>query len=120
VPLPVLSVKHSEIGKFKIIMIIVIPVLVLFTLLSVSWEAWKRRYEKGDRKEDIESLSRTAADAPKMFGYKELSKATCKFSKENLVGRGGFGSVYKGFMLENGKTIAVKKISATSKQGMFW
>jgi hypothetical protein len=55
-----------------------------------------------------------------MFGYKELSKATCKFSKENLVGRGGFGSVYKGFMLENGKTIAVKKISATSKQGMFW
>ncbi|WJX17370.1 hypothetical protein P8452_07298 [Trifolium repens] len=117
VPLPVLSVKHSEIGKFKIIMIIVIPVLVLFTLLSVSWEAWKRRYEKGDRKEDIESLSRTAADAPKMFGYKELSKATCKFSKENLVGRGGFGSVYKGFMLENGKTIAVKKISATSKQG---
>jgi hypothetical protein len=120
VPFPVLSVKHSEIGKFKIIMIIVIPVLVLFTLLSVSWEAWKRRYEKGDRKEDIESLSRTAADAPKMFGYKELSKATCKFSKENLVGRGGFGSVYKGFMLENGKTIAVKKISATSKQGMFW
>ncbi|KAK2454130.1 L-type lectin-domain containing receptor kinase IX.1 [Trifolium repens] len=117
VPLPVLSVKHSDIRKFKIIMMIVIPVLVLFTLLSVGWEAWKRRYEKGDRKEDIESLSRTAADAPKMFGYKELSKATCKFSKENLVGRGGFGSVYKGFMLENGKTIAVKKISATSKQG---
>ncbi|GAU36440.1 hypothetical protein TSUD_19750 [Trifolium subterraneum] len=119
VPLPVLSVKHSPIGKFKIIMMIVIPVLVLFTLLSVSREAWKRRYEKSDRKEDIESLSRTGVDAPKMFGYKELSKATCKFSKENIVGRGGFGSVYKGFMLENGKTIAVKKISATSKQGMF-
>lgn len=119
VPLPVLSVKHSAIGKIKFALIIVLPVLVLVSLLSVIWEAWKKRYQKGDRNEDIESLSRTAADAPKMFGYKELSKATCKFSKENLVGRGGFGSVYKGFMVENGKTIAVKKISATSKQGMF-
>ncbi|CAI8601986.1 unnamed protein product [Vicia faba] len=117
VPLPVLSVKHSAIGKLKFLFIIVLPFLVLVSLLSVIWEAWKRRYEKGDRKEDIESLSRTAADAPKMFRYKELSKATCKFNKENLVGRGGFGSVYKGFTVENGKTIAVKKISATSKQG---
>lgn len=120
VPLPVLSLKHSELGKIKIMLLIIfIPVLVSMSLLPLIWEAWKKRCEKGDRKEDIERLSMTAADAPKMFSYKQLSKATCNFRKENLVGRGGFGSVYKGVLLECGKSIAVKKISATSKQGKY-
>lgn len=122
VPLPVLSIKHSEIGsKMKIILIVVLPVLVLMSLVPLIWETWKTRNEmKGNKNEDIESLSRNVADMPKMFTYKQLSKATCKFSKENFLGRGGFGSVYKGILLDSGKTIAVKKISATSKQGMFW
>ena len=31
-----------------------------------------------------------------VFTLKEMEEATCSFSDENLVGKGGFGRVYKG------------------------
>ncbi|XP_061358788.1 probable L-type lectin-domain containing receptor kinase S.5 [Gastrolobium bilobum] len=117
VPLPILSVEPRKVDTFKIILIIVIPVFVLISLFPFMWKAWKKIYERGHKEEDIESISRTVAYIPKMFTYKQLLKATCNFSKENLLGRGGFGGVYKGIILDTGKTIAVKKISANSKQG---
>lgn len=80
----------------------------------------KKKSQRIRKREDIESQSRSAANVPKMFTYKQLSKATQNFRKENLLGRGGFGSVYKGVLLDPLKTIAVKKISATSKQGLFY
>ncbi|KAL7166119.1 hypothetical protein ACSBR2_036906 [Camellia fascicularis] len=58
-----------------------------------------------------------AANGPQLFPYKKLSKATRNFSKDNLLGTGGFGSVYKWVMLKPPAIIAVKKINATSKQG---
>lgn len=58
--------------------------------------------------------------SPLILYIKKLSKATQGFSKGNLVGSGGFASVYKGMVSESDlpSTIAVKKISATSKQGI--
>ncbi|TKY53572.1 L-type lectin-domain containing receptor kinase S.7 [Spatholobus suberectus] len=117
VPLPILSVEHTKVGTIKTMLIIIMPAFLLVCLFPFIWIAWRKRYVRGNKKEDIESLSKKAADIPKVFTYKQLSKATCNFSKENLLGRGAFGSVYKGIILDSGKTVAVKKISATSKQG---
>ncbi|XP_071721619.1 L-type lectin-domain containing receptor kinase IX.1-like [Rutidosis leptorrhynchoides] len=63
-------------------------------------------------------MSKAAANyQPKTYTYKQLAKATQNFSRENLLGIGGFGSVYKGILSDPSLTVAVEKISANSKQG---
>ncbi|XP_019172330.1 PREDICTED: cysteine-rich receptor-like protein kinase 3 [Ipomoea nil] len=42
--------------------------------------------------------------------YKDLKAATNDFSEENILGKGGFGDVYKG-TLQNGDVVAVKKLT---------
>ncbi|EEF43245.1 putative serine/threonine-protein kinase [Ricinus communis] len=51
------------------------------------------------------------------FSYNQLRSATNNFHLTNKIGRGGFGIVYKG-TLKDGRQIAVKTLSAQSKQGM--
>lgn len=52
-----------------------------------------------------------------MYTYNELKTATENFSLANKVGEGGFGSVYKG-RLKDGTVVAIKVLSATSRQGV--
>ncbi|KAI8557684.1 hypothetical protein RHMOL_Rhmol04G0029000 [Rhododendron molle] len=52
-----------------------------------------------------------------VFDLATISAATRNFSHENMVGEGGFGSVYKG-KLSMGQEIAVKRLSKSSGQGL--
>ncbi|XP_021890603.1 probable L-type lectin-domain containing receptor kinase S.5 [Carica papaya] len=109
--------------KIKFIVAIFFPFVTGLVILAVIIFPWMKRIlrrgkEETHQKTDIESRSRSAANVPKMFTYKQLAKATRNFHNENLLGSGGFASVYKGNLPFNPPTIvAVKKISATSKQG---
>ncbi|KAJ4953322.1 hypothetical protein NE237_030154 [Protea cynaroides] len=49
------------------------------------------------------------------FSYKELKSATNVFSDGNSIGKGGSGTVFRG-ILRDGKSVAVKKLDATSLQ----
>ncbi|XP_021858299.1 cold-responsive protein kinase 1 isoform X2 [Spinacia oleracea] len=51
------------------------------------------------------------------FSYNELRVATNNFNSSNKIGRGGFGIVYKG-IFKSGLQVAVKTLSAESKQGL--
>ncbi|PPS04209.1 hypothetical protein GOBAR_AA16453 [Gossypium barbadense] len=123
IPLPDLNNHGSKYFKMKTILLIVVPLImglliVLICFLPSFRRLVKRKKEMVKKKVDIKIRSRTAANVPKMFTHKMLAKATHNFSKENLLGTGGFGSVYKGTLKDDPPTIvAVKKISATSKQG---
>nr|TKS15064.1 proline-rich receptor-like protein kinase PERK9 [Populus alba] len=51
-----------------------------------------------------------------LFAFEELVKATNGFSAQNLLGEGGFGSVYKGY-LPDGRDVAVKQLKIGGGQG---
>ncbi|CAO2820312.1 unnamed protein product [Amaranthus hypochondriacus] len=55
---------------------------------------------------------------PNRFPYHDLREATKGFREKELLGRGGFGRVYKGTLPKTNTQIAVKRISHESKQGI--
>ncbi|KAF2922055.1 hypothetical protein DAI22_07g082000 [Oryza sativa Japonica Group] len=52
-----------------------------------------------------------------LYNFSQIKEATQDFSRENKIGQGGFGSVYKG-LLPGGLEVAVKRLSACSVQGL--
>ncbi|XP_010529819.1 PREDICTED: L-type lectin-domain containing receptor kinase IV.1-like [Tarenaya hassleriana] len=52
------------------------------------------------------------------FKFKDLYYATKGFKESELLGKGGFGKVYRGIMPKTNLEIAVKRVSHDSKQGM--
>ncbi|XP_052197465.1 serine/threonine-protein kinase BSK3-like [Diospyros lotus] len=61
-------------------------------------------------------------DMPRRFSLAELRNATNNFDDSLVVGEGGFGKVYKGFIDYGGTTVAIKRSNAKSVQGSgeFW
>jgi serine/threonine protein kinase len=52
----------------------------------------------------------------RQFGLRELQAATEGFSAKNILGKGGFGDVYRG-RLGDGTTVAVKRLKDPSASG---
>lgn len=67
--------------------------------------------KEGQKEEDLEKI---AAQEQKLFPFETLVAATKNFHQK--LGEGGFGPVFKG-RLEDGREIAVKKLSQNSNQG---
>ncbi|KAK3005671.1 hypothetical protein RJ639_016535 [Escallonia herrerae] len=93
--------------------IVVGCVVLLVVSLGVCFWVWRKR----GLKEDDETEDWEMEYWPHRFSYEELSKATNGFSKDEVLGAGGFGQVYKG-VLPNNTEIAVKCVNHDSKQGL--
>ncbi|XP_010695145.2 putative serine/threonine-protein kinase isoform X2 [Beta vulgaris subsp. vulgaris] len=54
-------------------------------------------------------------EAHNIFGFDELLQATNGFSRDRLIGEGGFGLVYQA-VLEDGREVAIKRLREGSRQ----
>ncbi|KAI8536562.1 hypothetical protein RHMOL_Rhmol10G0267000 [Rhododendron molle] len=62
------------------------------------------------------TIGASELQGPKNFSYRDLKSATKNFNKENKLGEGGFGDIYKG-TLKNGNIVAVKKLVMGTSKG---
>ncbi|KAF3600212.1 hypothetical protein F2Q69_00036931 [Brassica cretica] len=74
----------------------------------ITTDASEDSWRKGLKPQDVPGLN--------FFAMNTIETATNNFSLSNKLGQGGFGSVYKG-KLQDGKEIAVKRLSSSSGQG---
>ncbi|KAK3129898.1 hypothetical protein QOZ80_6BG0486250 [Eleusine coracana subsp. coracana] len=79
----------------------------------------KRSRRRNVQPKDSEVELERGVAGPRRYLYRDLASATGDFAEENMLGRGGFGSVYKGCLpgaLGDGQQVAIKKLSAESTQ----
>ncbi|RZC67494.1 hypothetical protein C5167_011183, partial [Papaver somniferum] len=90
---------------------IVVSVLCLVLILgALWWKGYLRR--KNETNQELRGLDLSTNS----FTLRQMKAATNNFAAENKIGEGGFGPVYKGYLLD-GTIIAVKQLSSKSKQG---
>ncbi|KAG9143373.1 hypothetical protein Leryth_022224 [Lithospermum erythrorhizon] len=85
----------------------VVLLIILFVLRKKGYLGGRSDEEKELRALDLQTG---------YFSLRQIKAATNNFDPANKIGEGGFGPVYKG-VLSDGSVIAVKQLSAKSKQG---
>ncbi|MED6192853.1 hypothetical protein PIB30_013953 [Stylosanthes scabra] len=95
--------KRSNANIFFIKCILPIMVSIILVVFCVFFLVRRQRKKGGDINEGTLSV----LPARRMISYYELSQATNGFDESNLLGKGSFGSVFKG-LLSNGMVVAVK------------
>nr|BAJ86501.1 predicted protein [Hordeum vulgare subsp. vulgare] len=116
---PASPVQYAYTTRFAISRIVIIAPLVLAVMLALAigigiYICVRRQCLKySEVREDWE-----VPFGSNRFSYKDLFHATKGFSDKNLLGRGGFGSVYKGVLREPEMEVAVKRMSHDSRQGV--
>ncbi|RZC71879.1 hypothetical protein C5167_035109 [Papaver somniferum] len=105
------STRGKNISVGAVAGIIAAVLCFVFILVGAVW--WKVYL---GRRNAIDKELRGLDLNTNSFTVRQIKAATNNFAAENKIGEGGFGPVYKGYLLD-GTIIAVKQLSAKSKQG---
>ncbi|XP_031492620.1 L-type lectin-domain containing receptor kinase SIT1-like [Nymphaea colorata] len=111
--LPRVPTTSTSMWKSRFLPYASIPLfLLVWVVAGMSWLVYRRR------KLTYEKIEEWELDYPHRLPYKEVYRATEGFNEKKLLGKGGFGSVYKGVLHRNGVEVAVKRVSHGAEQGM--
>ncbi|RHN54655.1 putative protein kinase RLK-Pelle-LRR-XII-1 family [Medicago truncatula] len=99
---PIKGRKHATNHNFRLVSVIVSVVSFLIILSFIIIITWmKKRNQKP-------SFDSPTIDQLDKVSYQDLHQGTDGFSDKNLIGSGGFGSVYRGNLVSEGNVVAVK------------
>ncbi|KAG5255283.1 G-type lectin S-receptor serine/threonine-protein kinase [Salix suchowensis] len=120
------AMKSGE--RIWIWIVVSVAFVLLMALAGISWYRRRQRLRAEKYLNELMTLDATndthelESDGNKGHNLKvyrvaTIMAATNSFSAKNKLGQGGFGSVYKG-QLPDGREVAVKRLSRTSRQGL--
>ncbi|KAJ6407712.1 hypothetical protein OIU84_011080 [Salix udensis] len=106
--------KNSSSFRPSVIAIIasLCGVTILLFVILFFLTVYRRKWQHFEALEDWE------LDSPHRFRYQDLHTATKGFKKSEIIGVGGFGTVYRGRLPTSAIEVAVKKINHNSIQGL--
>ncbi|WVZ66189.1 hypothetical protein U9M48_015448 [Paspalum notatum var. saurae] len=113
------SLSWAGNGRGRVLSIILPIVIMMLAIVIVCYCILRRKKKPAGtlllfdstNPEDIQSFDSLIIDLP------TLRAATGNFDEGRKLGQGGFGAVYKG-ILSDGREIAVKRLSQSSRQGI--
>ncbi|KAK7343552.1 hypothetical protein VNO77_12362 [Canavalia gladiata] len=100
----------------RIAVAVVVPVVVIVGLSISACIFLRARRQRKSVDTETEVDNEIEPPETLQFNFDIIRMATNNFSETNMLGRGGFGPVYKG-KLSNGQEVAVKRLSMNSGQG---
>ncbi|XP_076918732.1 cysteine-rich receptor-like protein kinase 15 [Bidens hawaiensis] len=107
-------------GKNKrLIIVMSIVAIVVFLVCICYYFITKRRIHpiaSNHFRDEVDESTKMITEQSLQYELHTIEEATNNFSRENKIGEGGFGMVYKG-ILSDGTEIAVKRLSQGSAQG---
>ncbi|XP_059439823.1 cysteine-rich receptor-like protein kinase 25 [Corylus avellana] len=117
-----LTYPSSKGPKLKIWMVVVIaciPISVIAVVVGscAVYHGRNKRTQRGDGVAITQDGELVSAEELSFMDLSTIVAATDNFSDSNKLGQGGFGTVYKGVLLD-GKEVAVKRLSRKSWQGL--
>ncbi|KAK6129151.1 hypothetical protein DH2020_037083 [Rehmannia glutinosa] len=120
-PLPPAQVSPSKttqnlpsvLGHRNAIVAVAITIICLVNIIVHKL----REYWEASSTEEENKPSARAERLCRRFSLVEIQLATTNFSDALLIGRGGFGKVYKGLIDRDQTTVAVKRLKSNSMQG---
>ncbi|XP_076908664.1 G-type lectin S-receptor-like serine/threonine-protein kinase At4g27290 [Bidens hawaiensis] len=111
--------KNQRTNKKFIVLLVFLVVLPIGLSSTLLWYALKNRRHAQPMGEGeplhIYESQKEVMELP-LLSFSTVAQSTASFSPDNKLGEGGFGPVYKGVL--DGKEIAVKRLSTTSRQGL--
>ncbi|GMN38177.1 hypothetical protein TIFTF001_007411 [Ficus carica] len=122
------SGKKRKKRKVAIFVGLVCSGLGLLLIIGGAWWLWRRRKENlakrrraelaASRESGLGSALESISGSTNLvkFTFDEIKKATRNFSREYIIGRGGYGNVYKG-VLPDGTEVALKRFKNCSAAG---
>ncbi|XLR63087.1 hypothetical protein HN51_067850 [Arachis hypogaea] len=99
------------------ILLSVIVVSIFFLM-----KRWRRKSGEGDYYNSLKHKSEGSSQLPTNlcchFSIEEIRTATNNFDELFVIGAGGFGNVYKGYINDGATPVAIKRLKQGSQQGV--